>query len=736
MNPGTPNASQKAIRSSSQHVTKTALIALMMSSAPLAVDTAFAQQGTPTWLDTLTVVGTRTELSVFENPASVSVIEGQQLDRTPPTSVAEMLRDVPGVEVVDSSAPGMKRIRIRGESSRRVTVLVDGQEITDHSTYGTPILVDPANIERIEVVRGPASVLYGAKAIGGVINIITKRGAEKAVQLEIGGGYYSGTDGWQGWAALSGTVDNFDYRISGGLDDHKDRRVPVGQYTSTGRLDGSSFNNDNLSLHMGYRFGDEGNHYVALKAEQHRLSTESWTDPAYLSGGLRKFKIDLPQRDLRKVGVYYDGKDLGPVVRNVHLDFYYQTVDRLFSNEVGVTTMIPMADPAPPMEMMVDVTSTSDDRIINYGGTAQVDLQLHPDHYTIVGLHYLTDTLSTTKTTTSAVSMNGAAPTVTFSDGFDDASIHTISAFAQNEWSVTDALKLITGARYYHTRTALNDSSDAARLGLADKSDNRVVASAGLTYTGIEDTTLRAQFSQGYITPTLLQLFTDSSAGSGGLSYGNPLLEPETSWNVEVGARYNSGDFVFDAAAFYTRARNYIASVPCASAGASCPTGWDTVSGDTATYVNTDSATTYGVELMAEYALGVSGFTPYMSGSWTRRQLDFATHSTWNSDTPALSGRLGVRWEGDLFNHSAWADLFMRASSGVKLTTMENGALVTDTLPAYGTLNFAFGGTLGENDKFRYGIHFNNILDKEYRTSFDEIPGTGRSIELTARMKF
>src|SRR5690606_11739800 len=109
-------------------------------------------------------------------------------------------------------------------------------------------------------------------------------------------------------------------------------------------------------------------------------------------------------------------------------------------------------------------------------------------------------------------------------------------------------------------------------------------------------------------------------------------------------------------------------------------------------------------------------------------------YSTWNSDTPALSGRLGLRWEGELFSQRSWADLFVRASTGVKLTSMEAGGLVTDSLPAYGTLNFAFGGVI--NDNFRYGVHTNNIFDKEYRSSFDEMPGIGRSIEITATMKF
>src|SRR5690606_3728892 len=146
-------------------IVETAVLALLLWAAPIAVDRAHAQDDV-TWLDTLTIVGTRTETSVLENPASVTVLGEGALERKAPGSIAEMLRDVPGVEVVDSSAPGMKRNRIRGESSRRVTILVDGQEITDHSNYGTPTLVEPSKFHRIRGLRSPSSVLYRRKAVG------------------------------------------------------------------------------------------------------------------------------------------------------------------------------------------------------------------------------------------------------------------------------------------------------------------------------------------------------------------------------------------------------------------------------------------------------------------------------------------------------------------------------------------------------------------------------------------
>ena len=693
-------------------------------SLPLAAGAACAQEAAQhaTWLDTITVTGTRTETSVMNNPASVSVVGQEQLERQAPESIADLVRDVPGVEVVDASAPGMKRLRIRGESSHRVTILVDGQEITDHSDYGTPILVDPANVERIDVIRGPASVLYGAKAIGGVVNIITKRGAPKPIQLETGGTYYSGTRGWQGWAAVSGTVGDVDYRLSGSADRHHDREVPNGRYTQDGRLDGSSYRDSDMALHLGYTFGQNRNHYLALKAEQHILSTDSWTDPDYLQDPIRDFGVDLPKRDLRKVGLYYDAKDLSPVVRKIHVDAYRQTVDRLFENRVEVQ---------PTSFMNVKNTATSDDRNLNYGGTAQIDLALHPDHYTIAGLQYLMDDLDTSKNsiTTTHSTIPFPTTTVKVSPTHTRASIQTASLFAQDEWSFARDFKLTAGLRYYHVSTNLDDTTNAALAGQDDGTTNRLVKSLGLTWNGLEHTTLRALYSEGYTMPTLAQLYTDTTAGSSNLTRANSGLKPETSQNYELGARYQHAGVVLDAAAFYTQAKDYIGTAPCASAG-TCPAGY---AASDRTYINADRADTHGIELAAEYALPGTNFTPYVSGAWMRRELKYADYSTRDSGTPAFSGRAGVRYDTTLYGAEVWADLFVRAATSLKEAT---SATESERLPGWGTLNLAFGGTHGKDRKVSVGVQFNNLLDKEYRSAFDVLPGTGRSVEVTLRTTF
>lgn len=76
--------------------------------------------------------------------------------------------------------------------------------LTDHSAYGAPMLIDPSIIERIEVVRGPSSVLSGSNAIGGVVNIITKRGGEKALEGSLTATGFSATSGYSTSANLMG----------------------------------------------------------------------------------------------------------------------------------------------------------------------------------------------------------------------------------------------------------------------------------------------------------------------------------------------------------------------------------------------------------------------------------------------------------------------------------------------------------------------------------------------------
>lgn len=321
-------------------------------------------------LETIVVLGTGTHTSIFDNPASITALEAEELRRTPTASVAELLRDVPGVRIFDDGTAGMKRISIRGETSRRVTIKIDGHALTDHSPYGTPLLLDPSIIERIEVVRGPSSVLSGSNAIGGVVNIITRRGGEAPLEGSVSVTGHSATRGHQASATLQGASGDVDWRLTGGLAEQGDRRTPEGRLTPSGH------EQDQLSAHLGYRIDG---HYLALKAEQYRLEADVHNPTP---SGFSDFTIRLPRRDLRKVGLFYEGEELSPRLNRVEASLYRQTIDRLFENRASMLN-----------GMTVD--GTSDDLQTTHGLNLRFDLALSELGGTVLGLEYENDALDT-----------------------------------------------------------------------------------------------------------------------------------------------------------------------------------------------------------------------------------------------------------------------------------------------------------------------------------------------------
>lgn len=134
-------------------------------------------------LNTIVVTASGTEVNVKDAPASISVVTSEDIQRQPFNSIAEVLSDLPGVTGGYSNVGAGSKITFRGMPDKYTLILVDGKRIGNQSLLGhRPDKVDqdlnwitPEMIERIEVVRGSMSTLYGSEAVGGVINIITKK---------------------------------------------------------------------------------------------------------------------------------------------------------------------------------------------------------------------------------------------------------------------------------------------------------------------------------------------------------------------------------------------------------------------------------------------------------------------------------------------------------------------------------------------------------------------------------
>ena len=163
----------------------------IVASALLLADPRHALAQTPRDLDPVVVTATKTETPQARLGAAVTVITEEEIQEKNYVTVEDALRHVPGVDIQRSGGLGKTAsIRIRGAGTQQVQVMVDGLRVKS-PTLGQTELSDISldAIERIEIVRGPQSTLHGADAIGGVVNIITKKGQgppSGAVRLEAG----------------------------------------------------------------------------------------------------------------------------------------------------------------------------------------------------------------------------------------------------------------------------------------------------------------------------------------------------------------------------------------------------------------------------------------------------------------------------------------------------------------------------------------------------------------------
>ena len=160
--------------------------AILASALPASANPVAA--GDPTTLDTVVVTAAGFEQKIVEAPASISVITREQLQQRPYLTLIDAVRDLEGVDVGETSdKTGQKTISIRGMGSEYTLVLIDGRRQNNHgdiypNSFGGNQFnhIPPLDmVERIEVIRGPASTLYGADALGGVINIITRKVSDR-----------------------------------------------------------------------------------------------------------------------------------------------------------------------------------------------------------------------------------------------------------------------------------------------------------------------------------------------------------------------------------------------------------------------------------------------------------------------------------------------------------------------------------------------------------------------------
>jgi len=191
-----------------RQVLGTVLVAMLVAAAPVA--------GQETkQVDPVVVTATTVDTPAGQLGVALTVVTGEDFKTYHYSTIDDAFRSIPGVNVVQQGSYGkLSSLSIRGSNASQVLVLVDGVRVSSPSAGETDLSdISPDLIERIEVIRGPQSTLYGADAIGGVINIITKKGTGpfSATVENMGGNY----DTLRNRISLSGAYKIFNYAVSG-----------------------------------------------------------------------------------------------------------------------------------------------------------------------------------------------------------------------------------------------------------------------------------------------------------------------------------------------------------------------------------------------------------------------------------------------------------------------------------------------------------------------------------------
>ncbi len=442
----------------------------------------------------ITVTPNRREVPIDQVGSTVTVVTSEDIELRQQRTVPDVLRTIPGISVIQNGGPGgSTTVSLRGTNTNHAKVLIDGIDVGDPSTangafdFGNLLTSD---VERIEVVRGPQSGLYGSDAIGGVINIVTKRGKGPArATAAIEGGSFETLNMAAG---LSGATGRFTYAFDAAHLHAGDTPVTPLSLLPAGRARiGDKADNLTLSTRLGAKLSDDFDlgfvaRYVdaSLRFTGDDFSTFPATPAAAQSRSLNTMALTRLEATHRS----FEGFEQ-------RLGVSYTEHDREIR---GIDAFTP------------DTAYTGDRTKVDWLGT----YQLVPGHSVIGGLEAATDKLD---------------------DRSTRAENDTSAGFVQ--------LDSVFGGALYNSVSLRHDDND--RFG--GVTTWRIAPSYRIEVT---DTRLKASYGTGFKAPSLSQLFVSYPAFN---FFANPNLKPERSTGYDAGFEQAvmKGRFRFGATYFH-----------------------------------------------------------------------------------------------------------------------------------------------------------------------------------------
>lgn len=529
--------------------------------------------------ETMVITASGYQQKMTNAPASISVISENELTKKNYSDLGEALSGVEGVDVRGGTGKtGGLDISIRGMPSSYTLILIDGIR-QNASTDTTPNGFDTLNtammpplsaIDHIEVIRGPMSTLYGSDAMGGVINIITKKNTDSwhgginlshSIHEHSKWGDTSNVGIYTSGTLIPDTLDlslrsNFEHRQGSNVtslsESGSNTRVPYptksDNYTVGGRLD--------------YKINDKNTVWIDGETSQQEYDNRNGQlGPVGTSGGGYREKLQY-QRNKMMLG--YD--------RDLSFGRWSSSISYAVTENKGRVL-------TPRTLTNTNRNLSGADRVLKNSNTifnTSIIAPVGEDHLLTVGAEYWDAQLK-----------DG----IVLANSGDTFRQKTWSLFSEDDWQITDPISLTWGARYEKH----------------DSFGGHVSPRAYLVWDALDNWTVKGGVSTGYKTPSLSQLHNGVSgiAGNGFVTtVGNPELKPETSINYETGLYYENSESVkANITGFISNFRNAIAS--------------ETINDSTYSYRNVGKAINQGVEFATSFPVVVPELTMNLNYTYT-----------------------------------------------------------------------------------------------------------------------
>jgi hemoglobin/transferrin/lactoferrin receptor protein len=683
-----------------------------------AVNTAIAADNA---METITVTAARVERSLSEIAGTVTVISAATIEENLNRDIRDLIRYEPGISVSGGGRFGLNGFTIRGVGGDRVLTQVDGTPTSDEFSFG-PFLsarrdfVDVDALKTVEIIRGPASSLYGSDALGGVVSFMTKDPADylgagkKPLYASIKGGYTSEDNSYVTSATLAAGNDIIQgmllatYREGDQTETFFDSGAGDNG-PSRAEADLFDFTSQNLLAKVVITPNDE--HRIRLIAETFvgdSVSNALSGANTSTRGVLTTVSLADDTRDRRRLSLSHEYKASDALIDRAFAQVFHQE-----SESRQITNQQQVSRGAPRNRVRESIFSQSItgfelqfDKSFDVGTTG---------HYLVFGFDYeLTESFNlrdggTTDAITGAM-VREFTPLPT--RGFPNSETEETSFYIQDEISLlAGKLTLTPGLRW--DRFGLDPEIDSVFLagnpGTAlpePFSDDRFTAKIGSVYQFNDTYSLFAQFAQGFRAPP----FDDVNVGFTNLLGGyttlpNANLEAETSDSIEVGLRFVAENASASLVVFNNKYDNFIESL--------APQGVNTATGLIEFQAaNREEVVIRGIEFKGDWRFTeIEGLSAIASAAYSRGE-DKQTGEPVNTVDP-LRMVLGFAYEsGNVWNSQLVLTVVDRQDR------IDNTAAVSEFFqaPGYATIDLLGGYNFTDKASMNFGIF--NLTNRKY----------------------